>query len=172
MNGRLSKNRSGVWSKVDSCFCEALYVIRLQSSMQFDLSMSHTLLPCYFTSVFADTQSQCFFPIIMIMIITEVNLSQFFLPFSQKVCLTIKIFDRYSEIISSNVSVQVNKTAWICILPCHEHFLWSFKSNFCRPRAMFKGPKRSFVVVIVLGVKSSSKKVLNRTKIVHGNKNV
>ena len=36
---------------------------------------------------------------------------------------------------------------------------------------MLKGPKRSFVVFLALGVESKVKNVLNGTKIVPGNKN-
>ena len=47
-------------------------------------------------------------------------------------------------------------------------------STLFLPRAMLKGPKRSFVVlvlvVVVLGVESSSKNVPNGTKIVQENK--
>ena len=45
-------------------------------------------------------------------------------------------------------------------------------SNIHGQVALLKGPKRSFVVflVVIVGVESCSKNVLNRTKIVHGNK--
>ena len=45
--------------------------------------------------------------------------------------------------------------------------------QICWPRATLKGPERSFVVLLVLvlvGVESSSKNALNQTKIVQGNK--
>ena len=46
------------------------------------------------------------------------------------------------------------------------------RSHFFLPRALLKGPKRRFVVIVVLvvGVESSSKNFQNGTKIVLGNK--
>ena len=54
--------------------------------------------------------------------------------------------------------------------PCYYHWWKENPTFFFWPRAMLKGPKRSFVVlVLVVGVESSSKNVQNGTKIVQGN---
>ena len=48
MNGRLSKNSFStyVWSKVDSCFCEGLYVVKLNSVQFCDPYWNFSTLKC------------------------------------------------------------------------------------------------------------------------------